>query len=59
MYLCNLGKVAHSYANFCSRIKCNALNVILTMEALGLVGVVETSHYVSNSSALHDVMRFM
>ncbi|CAM6048896.1 unnamed protein product [Sphagnum compactum] len=58
-YLSNLGKAAHSYANLSGRTECNALDVVLAMEDLGLAGAAETSHCVSNSGALRDVMRYV
>jgi transcription initiation factor TFIID subunit 8 len=57
-YLSDLGKAAHSYANLSGRTECNALDVVLAMDDLGLAGAAETSHCVSNSGALHDVMRY-
>jgi len=58
-YHYDLGKASHSYSNISSQTECNVLDVVLVMEDLRLARVVETSHCVSNSSALHDVMRFM
>lgn len=55
----DLWKATHSYANLFDRLKCNALDVVMAMEDLGLERAAETFHCVSSLGALCDVMRFM
>eukprot|EP00249_Psilotum_nudum_P001422 c13892_g1_i2 orf=483-1208(+) len=62
-YLADIGKTAHFYAMLAGRTECNAVDVIFSLEDLGMgsgvAGSGEVNQSVSSSGALKEVMRFV